>query len=163
MEEKTCNKCGQLKPLSDFTRSARGKYGYKAVCKICWAAYMREYYESNPDARAGRSSYHKNLRNKHKEQVFDMLGTECACCGEADKRFLTLDHVNNDGADHRRELGGGKGSGGPDKVWRWLAKNPEASDRFQILCYNCNCAKQYTGLGVCPHQVDAQVYEGVSK
>lgn len=58
--------------------------------------------------------------------------------------FLTLDHVLNDGAKHRREIGA-NGLG----VYYWLRDNAFPSG-FQVLCWNCNLAKRI--LGVCPHQ-----------
>ena len=41
----------------------------------------------------------------YKEKVFDHYGWVCACCGEAEPLFLTIDHVNNDGADVEKKLG----------------------------------------------------------
>ena len=66
---------------------------------------------------------------------------KCSCCGESEVKFLTIDHVNNDGAKHRKEIVG--------NLTQWLLKNglPEG---FQILCYNCNCAKGF--FGTCPHK-----------
>lgn len=68
--EKTCTECGKTKPLEDYVRSKKGKYGREAKCKACVYAkakakreadpeaarkYMREYmkdwYERNPGAR----------------------------------------------------------------------------------------------------------------
>jgi hypothetical protein len=58
-----------------------------------------------------------------------------------------MDHINNDGAQHRRPSGGRMKA---EKLWKWLIDNnfPEG---FQILCWNCNCGKHRNG-GVCPHQ-----------
>jgi hypothetical protein len=75
--------------------------------------------------------------------VFEHYGLACACCGEATFEFLEIDHVNNDGAAHRKELQG-------RSIYRWLKVNgfPEG---FQTLCSNCNVAKFRHG-GICPHQ-----------
>jgi hypothetical protein len=59
-------------------------------------------------------------------------------------RFLTVDHINNDGAEHRRKIGAGICS-----LYWWLKKN-HFPDGFQILCYNCNGARARNN-GVCPH------------
>lgn len=37
-ESRVCTKCGLDKPLSEFSKAARGKYGRKASCKACDAA-----------------------------------------------------------------------------------------------------------------------------
>ncbi len=71
-------------------------------------------------------------------------GSACACCSEADPRFLTLDHINNDGAAHRREMGV-KGSAFYLKIRR--LGYPSG---LQALCWNCNMGKAL--YGVCPHQ-----------
>ena len=34
-------------------------------------------------------------------RVLDHYGRACSCCGETEPAFLTIDHVNNDGAEHR--------------------------------------------------------------
>jgi hypothetical protein len=146
--EKLCKTCGHVKPLEEFGKI---KSGHRGKCKTCWSQYTRDYYAANPDARTARIAYNKQYRSSFKDKVFDLLGHECACCGESEEIFLTLDHVHNDGADHRRELGSQHGGSSTDKVWRWLVKNPDQVDRFQILCYNCNCGRRDNG-GVCPHQ-----------
>lgn len=69
-------------------------------------------------------------------------GYECACCGETTKEFLQLDHVNNDGAEHRRAIGG-------LTIYAWL-KKANYPPGFQVLCANCNHAKGH--YGECPHK-----------
>lgn len=66
-----------------------------------------------------------------------------ACCGETEPLFLSLDHVNNDGASHRKVID-------RRKLYKWLARNHYPSG-FQVLCMNCNHGKFRNG-GVCPHQ-----------
>lgn len=78
---------------------------------------------------------------------------KCACkkCYYSDHdcpiEFLTLDHINNDGAEQRKQLFGGRQGGA--RFYYWLKKNnfPEG---FQVLCWNCNCGK-IRNNGVCPH------------
>ena len=41
-----------------------------------------------------------------KQAVLDHYGQRCACacgCGATNTRWLTIDHKNNDGADHRKK------------------------------------------------------------
>ncbi len=68
----------------------------------------------------------------------------CPHCDETILEFLTLDHVNNDGAAHRKELGWRKGG----QALYPLLKKLGFPDGFQVLCFNCNCGR---GRGVCPH------------
>ena len=103
---------------------------------------MRSYYATHRETWLGQA---RRLRMK----VLDAYGNQCACCGETTPEFLSVDHVNNDGSAHRREL---KGFG--RSIYRWLAMNGYPQDgRFQLLCHNCNMAK---GLyGSCPHKEQA--------
>lgn len=67
---------------------------------------------------------------------------QCACCGETNRNFLTVDHINNDGYKERE-----------NSDWfgiaRWLIKN-NLPEGIQILCMNCNFARYHNG-GTCPH------------
>lgn len=149
MTTKTCTKCDTPKELDKFPKQKCGKYGVNSICKACQAEYKRQHYAKNPQVIEDRKAYFKKYRKSIKDQVFDHYGERCACCGETCRVFLTLDHVNGDGAEHRRELGGGRTTS-TDKTWRWLVAN-DFPDGFQILCYNCNCGKRDNG-GICPHQ-----------
>jgi hypothetical protein len=74
-------------------------------------------------------------------------GYVCLCCGETQHAFLSLDHVNGDGRQHRKEVGGcGSGS----RLYLWLKRHGYPAGMFQVLCMNCNFAKGH--FGVCPHQ-----------
>lgn len=79
-------------------------------------------------------------------RILDHYGRKCNCCGEAEINFLTVDHINNDGATHKRIMK----SKDPGSVRKWIVDNG-FPDTIQILCYNCNCAKGK--LGYCPHQL----------
>lgn len=134
--DKTCTKCNLPQPTTEFSKHPNGKGGLQPVCKTCNRARCQVW------------------RNELKHQVFDYFGAKCACCGETEFLFLTLDHKHNDGAEHRRQLARGRSgrTASPDTVYRELVKTNFAdADRFQVLCYNCNCAKRGNG-GVCPHQ-----------
>ena len=65
----------------------------------------------------------------------------CACCGESRIEFLAVDHINGDGAEHRKKY--------PGNMFVWLIKN-NFPDGFQILCHNCNLSRGF--YGYCPHE-----------
>lgn len=67
----------------------------------------------------------------------------CVCCGENNTRFLTIDHVNNDGKQHRMKVKAGN-------LLRWM-KNHNFPKGFQTLCWNCNCGRALN-KGICPHK-----------
>lgn len=114
-----CQQCGKNKP----TRNKR-------YCTQC----------ANKSAER-----HKIWRRQLYDEVLSHYGDCCACCREPNKAFLTLDHINNDGAKHRRKL---KMKGGYS-FYRWVKRNAFPS-MFQVLCWNCQNGKRI--YGSCPHQ-----------
>ena len=110
-------------------------------------AYGKKWRDSNPDKM---NIYRKKHIVKLKEETFAAYGGRfCRCCGEAEPLFLSIDHIDGNGNEHRRSLGN---SGGKD-FYTWLRKNgyPEG---YQVLCFNCNLAKGH--YGICPHTMPEQ-------
>ena len=155
---KVCSKCGFAKPLSEFyeqhTFNARNKFtAVMAECKVCTRkrSHNRKYGERYDQLREQENAKIKVRRERVKDAVCAAYGGyECACCGETEKLFLTIDHINNDGAEHRRKITGKRHSAGYH-TYIWIVKNgfPEG---FQVLCMNCNHGKRMNN-GICPHQV----------
>lgn len=81
-------------------------------------------------------------RVETRQKLLDEYGAVCNCCGEMNPVFLTLDHVNNDGYLHRRE---------GYRHYFTIIDEGCPKDKYQILCFNCNCGKQRNG-GICPHK-----------
>lgn len=89
----------------------------------------------------------KGWHRKNKDIVYAYYGSKCGCCGLSDTRFLSLDHVNNDGY---KDLGPtGVKLNGPYLLAN-LVKNGIRED-IQLLCFNCNMGKARNG-GICPHK-----------
>lgn len=86
----------------------------------------------------------RELWHAYTAQVIDGYGGKCNCCGETTSEFLTIDHVDGGGAEHRRSLGYGNR--------RLLLQIISAGfpPEFQVQCFNCNCGRQRNG-GICPH------------
>ena len=157
---KTCPSCGDDLPLDRFGVVKSRPDGRAAYCKECRRAKDRERY-SDPAKRAKhlaymKSQYEKNRPHKlaqakrYRDELRDaaLLAYShgappmCQCCGDTHREFLEIDHVENNGAEHRREVGS------TIQVLRWLRKNNYPSG-FQLLCRNCNHAKWV--YGSCPH------------
>jgi len=104
-------------------------------------ARMRRYQRERPAyfRDAARES-----AQRLRQEVLDHYGHACTCCGQLGDLFLSIDHVDNDGAAHRKQLGGGTGY-----VYRALRRLGYPTG-FQTLCHNCNHAKHLNG-GTCPH------------
>jgi len=93
----------------------------------------------------------KYYNRKYDREVFQTAteqygGSYCKCCGEDNVFFLSLDHINNDGAEQRRSIS----KTGKNLAW-WLQKRNWPSG-FQILCFNCNCGRARNNT-ICPHTI----------
>lgn len=64
----------------------------------------------------------------------------CACCGESNYEFLSIDHMGGGGTKHRQKVG--------PVMFLWLRRNNYPKG-FRVLCHNCNSALGY--YGYCPH------------
>jgi hypothetical protein len=134
---KRCLDCGEDLPLKAFRLCFSGKM----------TGNLPDYAEREPArARQNRCKrcYGDRERAKVKLEFLEAYGGKCACCGEDDPRFLSLDHVNNDGARHRETT--------PcHAIYRVARREGYPKDRYQILCYACNMGRQ-TNRGICPHK-----------
>lgn len=125
------------------------EYNRKNIKQV--ASRLHDYYEKNKESI-------KYLTRKRKKQlnndVFDIYGGKCSCCGESNRVFLTLDHVGNDGAKdrgrryskHSRRYVRSDNS----RIFYAIRKSGKPLPQYQILCFNCNCGKHRNG-GICPH------------
>jgi hypothetical protein len=105
----------------------------------------RDFYYAN---RGQEMAQAREYRRLIKGAVIEHYGGECACCSEDNIAFLCIDHINCDGAKHRREIGQTGGIG----FYSWLKQNNFPSG-FRVLCFNCNVASYRNG-GICPHQIE---------
>jgi len=90
----------------------------------------------------------KRNQDRVRNAVFAAYGGfVCACCGETEPKFLSIDHIHNNGGQERRSgLYGNSGTA----FYLWLRKNAFPSG-YQVLCMNCQVGK-HRNNGVCPHQ-----------
>ena len=134
-----CN-CGRV-PEDGFAScsSCRTRSNqYVAQNKVRLYAARREcYYKNHEAALMKRKRVAENLRN----EVLVAYGSCCACCKEQRKEFLQVDHIDGDGANHRREVG--------SYIYHWLRKH-NYPNKFRLLCANCNWARGI--YGYCPHE-----------
>lgn len=107
----------------------------------------KEWRKAHPDRTR---EYELKHDDKVRDIIFARYGTSCACCGESERVFLTLDHINGDGAAHRRELAGSSRVGGVNFYQKLIKAG--LPDGIRTLCWNCNAARHR--LGVCPHEVN---------
>jgi hypothetical protein len=149
-----CNGCNTTKPTSEFYRDGSKAKGHHSICIACTLAKRKRRYWADPVAgRARNRAWFNANKDRYKEysrqlkwDVVEAYGGKCVCCGEDRIEFLTVDHVDGGGKAHRRTLGGYGRS-----IYRWLKLQGFPQEGYQLLCWNCNCAKGF--YGVCPHVV----------
>lgn len=147
---KTCTQCGVAKELSEYYFR---RY-YASECKECWKKRTRKRYaEKRDEILAQGRIYASEKRARIREATFAAYGGYvCACCGEKEKKFLTLDHIDNGGSKFRKSISkSGKGNTAGVHTYQWLMRHGFPAG-YQVLCMNCNYGKRMNN-GVCPHEV----------
>jgi hypothetical protein len=59
IQNKTCNTCGENKPIDEFIKQKR-------ICKTCQSKYLKEYYENNKEKY---SKYNKEKYQQNSEEI----------------------------------------------------------------------------------------------
>lgn len=151
---KICKKCNCEKPIDLFAKGNKGTS--LNFCKSCVAANMRAYRKTPSGAialrkqnnsanhlRACREWCRKNknkismYRIRARLEIIKRYGGKCAMCGIDDPDVLAIDHIENNGNQHRRDI---KAAGNSTSFYRWIVRN-NYPPMFQILCMNCNWKK----------------------
>lgn len=109
-------------------------------------AYAKKHYHANPQAYRRNG---KRRQDRITAEVFAAYGGKCACCGEAERTFLCIDHIKGNGNAHRKMITGTHLGAGV-KTYEWLYRN-QFPPGFQVLCHNCNIGK-HRNKGICPHK-----------
>lgn len=120
-----CRSCTRLNNLANGLCKCGRKLKTKTLCETC-AERVRKH-----SAKKGKEL---------KDRIIITYGCRCVFCGESRIVFLTIDHIDGNGAEHRRQEKISTGS----KTYRWLEKNGYPAG-FQVACFNCNAAKAQIG------------------
>lgn len=131
-------------------RISAQKYKDNFIKKYGIIKWKKHKAETNKIWRKQNPQKLKNNLKKYREKIITKVfihyggnPPKCACCGEGEMKFLTIDHINGGGRIHRGKIRG-------NRVYKWLIDNnyPEG---FRVLCYNCNCGRARNN-GICPHK-----------
>ena len=123
---KNCRSCKQWFPATEkfFFKHTGTADKLRSECRKCQGVVNLDY------------------RLKIKREILSHYGEKCTnpSCVMDDIVLLTIDHIHNNGAEHRKTI---KNAGG-HAFYLWLKRNnfPEG---YQTLCWNCNCYKGVTG------------------
>jgi len=141
-----CPICGEQRHHS----SKRSIKDRTKPCRSCgakerWATKERKTREDRLAAGRAYNNKHKARLTLHYAKARDALRSEmvrayggaCTFCNENDPIVLVLDHINDDGAEDRRNGHWG------EPAFRRLKKAGWPRDRLQLLCHNCNARKEF--------------------
>ncbi len=98
-------------------------------------AAVKKYQETH---KVQIRQHHKERNRQLKLEVLTYYGNgKCACvqCNEKRIDCLSIDHINNNGYEHRKVVGNGS------RMYSWLRKNNYPID-YQTLCMNCQFVKR---------------------
>lgn len=134
----------------------RTEHRARGLCRKCYMdgyRKRRELQEPGWKARFDHDHYmrhrdrliarYSEANKKLKWEVIGKLGGVCSCCGENALEFLSVHHVNGDGGKHR-------GKTGQLGIYRDVKNAGFPRDRYEVLCFNCNCSIGFWGY--CPHK-----------
>ena len=102
--------------------------GYRILCCNCRWLISQQLHPSKR-----KWTYDTRWR-----EFGELLGDHCARCGFDDTRALHIDHVADDGAEHRKRAFKKASREYYDEILQALR---EGSKQFQLLCPNCNRLK----------------------
>jgi hypothetical protein len=95
----------------------------------------------NADPDRNRKSGRDYIR-RLKLEIIAGYGGKCECCGDTNWQFLTVDHINGDGARHRK-------TERQRNFYIRLRSEGFPRGEYRLLCMNCNFS--YGMYGSCPH------------
>jgi hypothetical protein len=143
--ERACPDCkltGQT-----FHLNARRASGHDSICVSCKHRRRLSGKEYTEEWRAAQRARIGRWRRSIRARVIQLYGGICACCGEDEYAFLCIDHVDGNGSRAR-------GCSAHKEMKRALREWPSAE--FQVLCANCNMAKERKEG--CPHRQSAAAH-----
>jgi len=91
MKTKPCNKCGEEKPLDQFYKNSKGRFGRSQTCSECSRAYANSYRKYK------RPEILSKKYGLHVEEVEELLKLGfCQICASKGDR-LVVDHCHKTG------------------------------------------------------------------
>ena|SRR3990167_4495384 len=150
---KICSRCKIGKLKYNFSKNKKNKDGLNYWCKECDCEYQKERrkgpkykenineymgeYRKNPRVKSYYRNYNLNLKIQALVHYSVMKGVPVCShpdCLIMNLDMLSIDHINNDGAEHRKLIK-------RKNIYKWLVDHnfPEG---FQVYCMNHNFKKQ---------------------
>lgn len=131
MENKKCNKCQEIKTLSEFNKGKNKKDGYQSYCRECNKIKLKTHYQNNKD-------YYSDKKKVRVDDVRNLIKdikakSKCARCPEDDAACLDFHHEGNKDFNIGEAIVNGYSIG----------RVKEKIDKCIILCSNCHRKLHY--------------------
>lgn len=140
--KKAICKRGHFRTPDNLYGSSMCKQCMKERVRVVEKEKSREHYKQNAQKILEDSARRSAALKLEVLTHYGPLG-KLGCCWEAcsvvDIDMLSLDHIKNDGAQHRRQLGTKRACG--EKVYR-IVKREGYQEGFQTLCMNHQLKKK---------------------
>jgi len=83
------------------------------------------------------------MRQAVRAELIEAYGGKCTCprCPEINPAFLTLEHVDGTGKEHRSQVG--------SHAYADLRRRGWPQEGYTLLCWNCNAMTRHGRT--CPH------------
>jgi hypothetical protein len=110
-------------------------------------ALNKKYYEKSKELLLVKNAAHqRRLRDELKFKVMNHYSNndpKCANCGIDVISVLCIDHIKDNGAEHKRSLGKTNTKQiDPKAMYKDIIKR-NFPPEFQVLCFNCNYHKEF--------------------
>src|SRR6267142_3126504 len=119
------------------------KHHAKDLCGACYSKHLLDTGYREKHQQQVRAFY-----DKVRQEMYDALGDFCSCCKETEKVFLSLQHIKNNGAEHRRRVGGRQES----TYSALLDARRQGFPKEEYTVYCMNCQRGALQPGGCPHK-----------
>lgn len=145
-----CRKCKVKLDIENWAKSLRKKNS--KICKSCHNEANKDWRKSNREKvnQYALDAYYRNPKKHHKavnkarvrlrHEMIQRYGKCCSNCGINDVDVLDIDHIENNGAEDRKNNLYGY------NLYRKLKKQGWPKDNFQLLCKNCNWKKHLSNI-----------------
>lgn len=143
---------GEAEILKERSRKNRERARREGLCLSCFKP-LGDSKGKNCNVCAETANVAQKMRRRRDMEACLAAygGKRCACCGETQPTFLTLDHINGDGNKHRKLITKAKNAVPCAAHFYAALRRAGFPPGLQVLCWNCNLGRERNG-GICPHE-----------
>jgi hypothetical protein len=124
-----CYRCGELKPVDEFSWRRKRKKQRDTFCRPCRSAYGKEHYAANRQRYIDQAAVVKERLNRERTLwLIEYFKTHpCTDCGERDPVVLEFDHLR----DKAFAIG-------PALATRRWTDILDEIEKCEVVCANCH-------------------------